>query len=154
MSIRRINDHYRQLNAGVRLESKLLEKDYKPLWTYESDNLGTLRELLEVRAKMTELYLKSSAGDLTNNEKYGSKKLGGFKTGITEASKHPAVLRYQVGFYNEASAEEARRLFSTLGSKINHKLVGMTAERYEPLLKETLDVYRTQRKELGPKSAK
>ena len=64
-----------------------------------------------------------------------NRKLEQYKLGISEVSKHPAVLKYQMGFYNQASAEEAMRLFNDLSKKINHKMVWLVADKHETRLK-------------------
>jgi hypothetical protein len=55
---------------------------------------------------MTDTYSKNYTESSNRNDVYlNNRKLEQYKIGISEVSKHPAVLKYQVGFYNQAAAE-------------------------------------------------
>ena len=88
------------------MESKLLDKEFKRFWNYEGNNINTLKDLLDVRTKMTDTYNKSFSDNSSRNNQYlNNKAVDSSKTGVTEISKHPAVLKYQMGFFNQASSE-------------------------------------------------
>lgn len=127
-TINSLNETYREMSNSIRFDGKVLEAEVKPLWRFEKENLGTIREQLDIRNKMTEAYSRNH--QLTSEPYANNSKLAAFKLAAEEPSKHPTVLKYQNGYYNAQVVMENMRLFKDLSTKLNARFA-LIAGQYE-----------------------
>lgn len=88
----------------------------------------TMKELLEVRNKMADSFVK--VADRATEPYLNNPRLDAFKAGVEEPSKHPTILKYQAGFYTSQTVSENMRTFMDLSKKLNYK-VAQIATQYE-----------------------
>jgi hypothetical protein len=112
-----ISDINMEWANSLKAQSKLIDSDIKTRFKFEKENMSTLREILRMRASITEAYLKRSDKE-KSNEKYTSTKLDDFKVGIDYPSKNITVLKYQNAYINDKTSSETERLFNELSLKL------------------------------------
>ena len=98
---------------------QLVDISLKPLFKYERDNLGTIKELLSTRARFQDSFNANIKTDTA--ESYANNKLDQWKVRVTEPSKNGTVLRYQHGFFSNQVVAEASRMFNNLSQKLSHQ---------------------------------
>jgi hypothetical protein len=81
--------------------------------------MNTLDAVSAIRSDFTRSYLKCRENEKqTDNLEYMSERLKEFKTGITEESKNPTVLKYQCGYINNLMMTEAHHYYTLLADKV------------------------------------